>query len=241
MAFEEAGFCVVRGPDLLWGGDIKKFHPPSGRFDGVIGGPPCKAFSSLAPIVRQRYGPQAVKANLIPEFERCIAECQPRWFVMENVRRAPLPQIEGYAISALLLNARHVGSEQMRVRRFSFGIRGAKPISLLPFVECVALEPFKVEPTVLGGHAGSGTGLKFSGTPNSVGKLYKKSESAIARMNLVAKRTLDDCVRLQGLPPDFLNGSPLTLAGKRDVVGQGVPLPMGRAIANAVRQALQKM
>ena len=22
MAFEEEGFCVVRGPDLLWGGDI---------------------------------------------------------------------------------------------------------------------------------------------------------------------------------------------------------------------------
>jgi len=40
-AFEEVGFCVVRGPDLLWGGDIVRFHPPAGRFDGVIGGPPC--------------------------------------------------------------------------------------------------------------------------------------------------------------------------------------------------------
>lgn len=47
MAFEEAGFCVVRGPDLLWGGDIRRFHPPAGRFDGVIGGPPCQAFSRL--------------------------------------------------------------------------------------------------------------------------------------------------------------------------------------------------
>lgn len=26
MAFEEEGFCVVRGPDLLWGGDIKNFQ-----------------------------------------------------------------------------------------------------------------------------------------------------------------------------------------------------------------------
>lgn len=42
MAFCEEGFCVVRGPDLLWGGDIRKFHPPAGRFDGVIGGPPCQ-------------------------------------------------------------------------------------------------------------------------------------------------------------------------------------------------------
>jgi len=34
MAFEEAGFCVVRGPDLLWGGDIHDFHPPAGKFEG---------------------------------------------------------------------------------------------------------------------------------------------------------------------------------------------------------------
>lgn len=45
MAFEEEGFVIVRGPDLLWGGDIRRFHPPAGKFDGVIGGPPCQAFS----------------------------------------------------------------------------------------------------------------------------------------------------------------------------------------------------
>ena len=39
QAFEEEGFCVVRGPDLLWGGDIRRFHPPAGVFDGIIGGP----------------------------------------------------------------------------------------------------------------------------------------------------------------------------------------------------------
>lgn len=26
-AFEELGACVVRGPDLLWGGDIRAFSP----------------------------------------------------------------------------------------------------------------------------------------------------------------------------------------------------------------------
>ena len=44
--FEEAGFCIVRGPDLIWGGDIRKFHPPVDVFHGVIGGPPCQEFSS---------------------------------------------------------------------------------------------------------------------------------------------------------------------------------------------------
>jgi hypothetical protein len=31
MAFEQEGFTVVRGPDVLWGGDIRRFHPPSSR------------------------------------------------------------------------------------------------------------------------------------------------------------------------------------------------------------------
>ena len=29
-------------------GDVRRFHPPAGRFDGVIGGPPCKGESNLA-------------------------------------------------------------------------------------------------------------------------------------------------------------------------------------------------
>ena len=43
-AFEQEGFCVVRGPDLLWGGDIRSFHPPP-AFAGVIGGPLCQSVS----------------------------------------------------------------------------------------------------------------------------------------------------------------------------------------------------
>ena len=30
MAFELEGFTIVRGPDLLWGGDIRRFFPPAG-------------------------------------------------------------------------------------------------------------------------------------------------------------------------------------------------------------------
>lgn len=37
MAFEAEGFCVVRGPDVLWGGDIRTFHPPADVFEGVSG------------------------------------------------------------------------------------------------------------------------------------------------------------------------------------------------------------
>src|SRR5688500_10861469 len=104
MAFEEHGFCVVRGPDVLWGGNIKSFHPPAGKFDGLIGGPPCQAFSRLRHLVEHNGFERA--ENLIPEFERCVAEGQPAWFLMENVRAAPEPLVEGYAVNSTLLNNR---------------------------------------------------------------------------------------------------------------------------------------
>ena len=80
QAFEEEGFCVVRGPDLLWGGDVRTFRVPAGVFDGVIGGPPCQAFS------RARHIVGSSKVDLIPEFVRVVREAAPRWSVMENVR-----------------------------------------------------------------------------------------------------------------------------------------------------------
>src|SRR4051812_28903192 len=134
MAFEEQGFCVVRGPDLLWGGDIKCFHPPAGTFDGVIGGPPCQAFSALVHLVRHVHGEAAVAPNLIPEFERCVAEAQPGWFLRENFPAAPEPSVAGYAVHSLRLNNRWVGGVQRRERRFSFGVRGEQPIDLTRYL-----------------------------------------------------------------------------------------------------------
>src|SRR5688572_16058979 len=109
MAFEEEGFCVVRGPDLLWGGDVRNFHPPAGRFDGVIGGPPCQAFSSAS-------GGTSTAENLIPEFERVVTEAEPGWFVMENVPQAPVPEHPWYRIESRRLNNRWLGEVQSRVR-----------------------------------------------------------------------------------------------------------------------------
>lgn len=80
-AFEELGACVVRAPDILWGGDVREFRGLISKFDGIIGGPPCQIFSRAA-----IKGTKAL--NLIPEFVRLVEECRPRWAVMENVREA---------------------------------------------------------------------------------------------------------------------------------------------------------
>lgn len=47
---------------------------------------------------------------------------------------------------------------------------------------------------------------------------------------------LEEMCRLQGLPDDLLAESPFTTSAKRQMIGNGVPLPLGRTIANAVRE-----
>jgi site-specific DNA-cytosine methylase len=42
------------------------------------------------------------------------------------------------------------------------------------------------------------------------------------------------------VPEDFLEDAPFTKEGKYRVLGNGVPLPMGRAIAQAVRRATEQ-
>jgi DNA (cytosine-5)-methyltransferase 1 len=46
--------------------------------------------------------------------------------------------------------------------------------------------------------------------------------------------------RLQGLPEDFADELPFTTHGKRKVIGNGVPLTLGRPIARAVKRAMGK-
>lgn len=216
MAFEEAGFVVVRGPDLLWGGDVKRFHPPAGKFDGIIGGPPCQAFSEASRLTGSS------KPNMIPEFERCIAEAQPAWFVMENVTGAPLPIVPGYRVQDQVLNNRWlcggegVGNEQSRKRRFSFGSRDGVRFRIKGFA--VFKNPI-FEPCVLASE-------RAKGQPGHGSYSTRRAPRSIARQ-----------AELMGLPTDFLKDAPFTEGGKGRVIGNGVPLPMGRAVAAAVKAA----
>lgn len=113
--FEAEGFCVVRGPDLLWGGDIRTFNVPVGRFDGIIGGSPCQDFSS------SNRNPTGYSLEMLNEFQRVVSEARPAWFLLENVPRVPDVKISGYSIQRLDLNARECGMRQVRLRHFQFG------------------------------------------------------------------------------------------------------------------------
>lgn len=221
MAFEEEGFCVVRGPDLLWGGDIRRFHPPAGKFDGVIGGPPCQAFSRLRHLVE--HNGYRVAANLIPEFERCVLAAAPTWFLMENVPAAPRPAASGYVVRDVLLDSRSdCGSEQQRLRRFSFGTLDGRELALEWWVPPV---PLKYEPAVLACGGERMTPVKIGGSG--------KSKAAV----LGYKTRTYAAAAAQGLPADF-DLPPFTVAAKVKAIGNGVPLPMGRVVARAVKRAL---
>lgn len=116
--FEQENFCVVRGPDHLFGGDIREFHTMPGRFDGVIGGSPCQDFSRL-----RRAPPTGYGLAMLREFTRCVCEAAPDWFLLENVPSVPDVQIEGYTVQRFDLRASECGLPQQRLRHFQFGSR----------------------------------------------------------------------------------------------------------------------
>lgn len=316
------GFTTVRGSDPLWGGDIRNDHYQPGKFDGVIGGPPCQTFSLLAHLVRAN-GHEPKFGNLIPEFERVVAETEAAWFLMENVPAAPIPVVAGYGIHSFELDNSMLpgpdgdgfGQEQRRVRRFSFGLRGREPVNLMKWIELAVFvlpdaqrpatqgtgfphdEAFKARTGAI--HAGHDqtpwerdgdkgrktrhTAVNAGHDDPNVSLTQARREAKHRRSAVVAdtretpvaiggsgkvKRTratvigggtftpgatvkregrtgetsrryrLADALRLQGLPEDFLKDAPFTAEGKLKAVANGVPIPMGRAIARAVKEAI---
>lgn len=264
-AFEEEGYCVVRGPDLIWGGEVRAFHPPAGVFEGVIGGPPCQAFSVLRHLIRHN-GHEPRFGNLIPEFERVVAEAAPAWFLMENVPDAPIPRVEGYITKPQMVRDKWVGGVQPRPRRFSFGTADGKALD----IEWAAL----MRPEVAASSLGCDSGIAYEEkrrtsvlADTSVGQgscdkgqggslpHSRRSVVADARVASSGARVrskekgggplpgmgsvlpIEDACEAMGLPRDFTAEMPFTMHGKRSVIGNAVPMAMGRAIAKAIRRA----
>ncbi len=230
-AFEEEGYTVVRGPDVLWGGDIRGFHPPAGVFEGVIGGPPCQAFSALRHLIRHN-GHEPRFGNLIPEYERVICEAQPAWFLMENVRDAPIPNVHGYETQWMFLADTWVGGVQPRLRRFSFGTPGGKELDI-PF-EALMNSGGAWDRLVTKQRS---TSVLADSRTNSTGTRIRRKGKGGVLPHVGTVLPIEDACEAMGLPRDFTEHMPFTMHGKRSVIGNGVPMAMGRAVAQAVRRA----
>ena len=116
--FEQEGFCIVRGPDTIFGGDIRSFTPPHNRFDGIIGGSPCQDFSRI-----RRAPPTGYGQEMLSEFVRCVSAAEPDWFLLENVPGVPDIDVTGYSVQRFDLRATECGLTQSRLRHFQFGSR----------------------------------------------------------------------------------------------------------------------
>lgn len=231
-AFEEAGWCVVRGPDLVWGGDVRTFHPPAGVFDLVIGGPPCQVHSAGAALARLAgTGPE--RHDLIPEYERCVFEAKPTVFVMECAPKSPAAVVEGYSVWSGLLHNRDFGAVQMRCRRWSVGCRGGEVLNLWRWLETEALHVPEKERAVLA------SGGDYPGRYREV-TLKCGRRRRYPMHTRASNRTVREGLALQGLDAEFFGGeTPFSVEGQQRLIGNGVPLMMGRAVAAAVTAAVE--
>lgn len=121
--FEMSGFCVVRGPDIIYGQDVREFSPPSHAFEGIIGGPPCQDFSR-----KRRTAPTGAGLEMIKEYLRIVTEAKPQWFLIENVPSVPTVSLQGYKIQRFNLNAKECSLKQNRLRAFQFGSLDGRPL-----------------------------------------------------------------------------------------------------------------
>ena len=200
-AFEECGFCVVRGPDLLWGGDIRNFYPPAGLFWGVIGGPPCQDFSSM-----RRAAPTGYGLEMLEQFVRVVIEAQPEWWLMENVSRVPtVTALRGHIFAQL--------GHTYTTQRFDINQGWYCDVSRLRHIQF-----------------GSKSGRLLNVTRRQI--TPNCDRAALANDS----RSFSELCRLQGLPENFdLPG--FLVSEKKRAVGNGVPLLMGRVLAQAVIEA----
>ena len=214
QAFEEAGFSVVRGPDLLWGGDIERFHSPPGVFEGVIGGPPCQAFSTAS-----AFGGANHKVDLIPEFMRVVSEASPSWVVMENVIGALHHPVIFDDWHSTILRDWDCGGHTNRRRVFW----------TWPF--------FMLAPTK---RPGIPSRSVIASTAKQGGADSKYGQK---RGFLEGNLPLAEYARLQGAESITARLEQLN-ASKRFIVhvlGNGVPLAMGRHVAAAAKQFSESM
>jgi DNA (cytosine-5)-methyltransferase 1 len=147
-----------------------------------------------------------------------------------------VPVVDGYAVHDQMLRDVWVGGETMRLRRISFGSRDGRRLD----IETLALHTQEPEVSALAGGGDRSTPVALGGS----GKPRKQYGNSGPRTALGRGGSSRDGfatkLRQQGLPPDFLADAPFTASGKSHAVGNGVPLPMGRAVARAVRAATAK-
>jgi hypothetical protein len=144
--------------------------------------------------------------------------------------RGAAANVDGYKVHEQMVNARHFGSTQNRERRISFGTRDGRALRL----ESQVFEPMEWDFAVTGDARRRPVAMLAGGKPKGTETGGRTSSLNRGGGTL----PFEDMCELQGLPRDFLSEAPFTSTGKKQAVGNGVPLPIGRAIAKADVKAI---
>lgn len=207
MAFQEYGFCVVRGPDLIHGAEKRDWRfPPAGRIDGIIAGPPCQGFSCAN---SQRKNPDHPSVRHSQEMLQLVATIidasRPRWALVENVPSVPELRISGYTTQRIHINDYECGGRQLRWRA----------------VQWLHSDGWHLRPTRVNDRSGS----------------RRKGRRPVAVTTKPSSRhmTYAEQCRRQGLS-QVLELPGWSREARFRAVGNGVPLSVGRVLAAAVAE-----
>jgi DNA (cytosine-5)-methyltransferase 1 len=122
-------------------GNFEESVSQIGQFEPeiIVGGPPCQDFSSAG-----KRDDKLGRADLTIDFANIVTTLRPRWFVMENVDRAPkskkyqqaikIFKQAGYGLTLKELNASFYGVPQNRKRIFLIGQLDGFDNALLPYL-----------------------------------------------------------------------------------------------------------
>lgn len=215
-AFKEAGFCVVSAGDIINGShfDIRDFTGAKNKFDGIIGGPPCQDFSTL----KRNRGDYSLE--MMYEFLRVVSECEPDWYLLENVKGVPNVTELLKDIVTLRIKNNNVTQQDKKInvtellnyshQRLDINQGWYENTSRLRHIQFCSKDNFYLDIP--------------RGTMQNI-----KNGCALASDD----RSFRELCDMQGLSRDF-DLLDFNVKGKKKVVGNGVPLSIGRVLAKAV-------
>jgi len=241
--------------------DVADLSGCRGDFEGitgVIGGPPCQAWSRRN--IRQTSDDP--RAHLVDEYLRIVEEVRPRFFVLENVVGMPRVTKEriakrarglGYAVSSACLNAADYGAAQTRRRWICIGAREGPIGPMVPAAPRTVREAFapirenwgmmRSRPDTLERLAAA-TPDEWAPMTGKYGNIIKLRWDRPAPTVVNVKKvymvhpgeirniSLAEAAALQGFPPDYIwRGSDTAIA---QMIANAMPAEMAATVAGAI-------
>jgi DNA (cytosine-5)-methyltransferase 3A len=201
-------------PDIIRLGSVVGLVPPE-NIDLLIGGSPCQDLSISK---KDRKGLDGERSGLFWEYVRIKKECNPKWFVLENVASMPKKDrdsiTEAMGVEPVMFDASLV-SAQSRKRLFWTNIPFTLPEDRGILLSHI-LEPEVDAKYDYAGKLGKAQGQRVYSPEGKSVTLSANGGGGGAKMGLysveqrIRKLTPIECERLQGLPDDYTSGVAMT-------------------------------